>query len=81
MKASELAAHRLSATRGLRAINVDPIADVTLAHGDVVAARRWADEAVSVTAGYQLALALTTRARFATAQGEPSKQNATPVRH
>ena len=73
VKASELAAHRLSAMRGLRVINVNPIADVTLAHGDVVAARRWADEAVSVTAGYHLAAALTTRARVAIAQGEPEQ--------
>ena len=48
-------------------------ADVMLAHGDVAAARRWADEAVAATAGSDLAMALTTRARVAIAQGEPEQ--------
>jgi DNA-binding CsgD family transcriptional regulator len=73
VKTSEVAAQRLSAMRGLRVINVNPIADVMLAHGDVPAARRWADEAVAVTAGCNLAMALATRARVAITQGEPEQ--------
>jgi predicted ATPase/class 3 adenylate cyclase/DNA-binding CsgD family transcriptional regulator len=67
--ASAMAADALSAVRGLR-ISVNPIADVALARGELAAARRWADEAVSVAAGGFLALDLTTRARVAIAQGE-----------
>jgi predicted ATPase/class 3 adenylate cyclase/DNA-binding CsgD family transcriptional regulator len=55
------------------AINVDPMAQVALANGDLIAARRWADEAVSTTAGWWLMPALTTRARTAKAQGEPEQ--------
>jgi predicted ATPase/class 3 adenylate cyclase/DNA-binding CsgD family transcriptional regulator len=45
-------------------------AAAALARGDVVAARRWADDAVSATAGWHRALALTTRARVAILQGD-----------
>ncbi len=45
-------------------------AEAALAGGDPVAARRWADEAVTTTTGFWLMLALTTRARVAIAQGE-----------
>jgi predicted ATPase/class 3 adenylate cyclase/DNA-binding NarL/FixJ family response regulator len=45
-------------------------AESALANADVVAARRWADEAVSVAAGWYRVLALTTRARVSIAQGE-----------
>ena len=44
-----------------------------LAGGDLVAARRWADEAVTGTTGYHLSAALLTRARVAIAQGEPER--------
>ena len=44
-----------------------------LAGGDLVAARRWADEAVTSTTGYHLSAALLTRARVAIAQGEPDQ--------
>ena len=37
---------------------------------DLVAARRWADEAVSITTGWYSALALAMRARVAIAAGE-----------
>ena len=50
--------------------DVNPIAEVALARGDLIAARRWADEAVSTDhAAVHLALALTTRARVAIAAG------------
>lgn len=48
-------------------------AQAALATGDGEAARRWADDAVSTTAGWHLAVALTTRARVAMAQGSPEQ--------
>ncbi|PIB76048.1 helix-turn-helix transcriptional regulator, partial [Mycobacterium celatum] len=48
-------------------------AQAALAGGDLVAARRWADEAVSTTTGIFRSDALTTRARVAIAQGEPDQ--------
>ena len=48
-----------------------PLALVALARGDLVAARRWADETVSRTTGWHLMVALAERARVAIAQGEP----------
>lgn len=47
--------------------------DVALARGDVDEARRWADEAVSMTTGWHLSAALTTRARVAIARGAPEQ--------
>jgi hypothetical protein len=48
--------------------------NAALAHGDLVAARRWADdEAVAGTSGFHQSLALTTRAGVAIAQGEPEQ--------
>jgi DNA-binding CsgD family transcriptional regulator len=41
--------------------------------GDLVAARRGADEAVTGTTGYYLSVALLARARVAIAQGEPEQ--------
>ncbi|MDT5255528.1 MAG: hypothetical protein QOD10_608 [Mycobacterium sp.] len=68
--ATSAAWQRLSAQRVLAAVNVNPMAEVSLASGDLIAARRWADDVVSVTTGWHLASALTTRARVAIAQGE-----------
>ena len=48
-------------------------AEAALAGGDLVAARRWADDAVSTTTGSFLSDPLTTRARVAIAQGEPDQ--------
>jgi DNA-binding CsgD family transcriptional regulator len=48
-------------------------AQAALAGGDLIAARRWADEGVSTAVGWHLAVALTTRARVAIAQGEPDQ--------
>jgi predicted ATPase/DNA-binding CsgD family transcriptional regulator len=45
-----------------------------LAGGDLIAARRWADDAVATTTGWALRMgALATRARVAIAQGEPEQ--------
>ena len=46
------------------------IAQATLAGGDQIAARRWADDAVATPTGYVLIQALSARARVAIAQGE-----------
>jgi predicted ATPase/class 3 adenylate cyclase/DNA-binding CsgD family transcriptional regulator len=48
-------------------------AQAALAGGDLVAARRGADDAVAITIGWWLTWALTTRAQVATAQGEPEQ--------
>ena len=48
-------------------------AQAALAGGDLVAARRLADEAVATTTGWSLTWALSTRARVAIAQGEPEQ--------
>ncbi len=44
-----------------------------LAGGDLVAARRWVDEAVSTTTGTHRMIALTVRARVMIAEGEPEQ--------
>ncbi len=49
------------------------MAQAALAGGDLIAARRWADEAVSTTRGWHHMLALTTRSRVARAQGDPDQ--------
>lgn len=46
-----------------RAWYVFVLAEVALAHGDLLAAGHWADEAVSVASGWYRVLSLTTRAR------------------
>src|SRR5262249_12279687 len=71
--ASEAAWQRLSLRPELTAMNVNPMAEVALARGDVTTGRRWADDFVSATTGWHLASALTTRARVAIAQGEPEQ--------
>ncbi len=48
-------------------------AQAALVGGDLTAARRWADDAVSATTGWFSATALITRARVAIAQGEPEQ--------
>ncbi len=48
-------------------------AQTALAGGDLVAARRAADEAVAKTSGWWLVLGLATRARVAIAQSEPEQ--------
>jgi hypothetical protein len=46
-------------------------AEAALAGGDLLAARRGADEAVTLATGFHLMWALTTRTRVAIAQGQP----------
>ncbi|HTZ14048.1 MAG TPA: LuxR C-terminal-related transcriptional regulator, partial [Mycobacterium sp.] len=71
--ASTLAWQHHSAIPGAAALTRTYVARATLASGDLVAARRWADDAVTKTRGYFLMLALVTRARVAIAQGEPEQ--------
>jgi predicted ATPase/class 3 adenylate cyclase/DNA-binding CsgD family transcriptional regulator len=49
------------------------VAQAEQAAGDLIAARRWADEAVATAPGWTMMLALNTRARVAIAQGEPEQ--------
>jgi predicted ATPase/DNA-binding CsgD family transcriptional regulator len=46
------------------------MAQAAVAGGDLVGARRWADEAVSMATGWHLIMSLTPRARAAIARGE-----------
>jgi predicted ATPase/class 3 adenylate cyclase/DNA-binding CsgD family transcriptional regulator len=65
--------HRLNIQPKMAAIWIVYVAQAALARGDLVAARRWADEAVAATSGFHQSLALTTRARVAIAQSEPEQ--------
>ena len=71
--ASEKAFDRWSALPKLAAMQRVTAAQATLAGGDLIAARRVADEAVSTATGWWLPTALNTRARAAIAQGEPDR--------
>jgi predicted ATPase/class 3 adenylate cyclase/DNA-binding CsgD family transcriptional regulator len=68
-----VAAERFRAQDGFRVSMFNPVPDILLAHGDTAAARQCADEAVSASVGCHLAKALSSRARVATAQGEPEQ--------
>ena len=46
------------------------MAQADVAGGDLIGARRWADEAVSMATGWHLIMSLTPRARAAIAQGQ-----------
>lgn len=48
-----------------------PMAEAALGCGDLIAARRWADDTVKVASGHHRMVALTARARVAIAQSEP----------
>ncbi len=69
-EAAEAAWQRMNAQPELALPTVIPMAQISLARGDLDTARRWADGAVAATVGYHLVSALTTRARVATAQGK-----------
>jgi predicted ATPase/DNA-binding CsgD family transcriptional regulator len=70
--ATEAGPH-LSALPQTAAVQRALSAEVALLGGDLLAARRWADEAVTTSTGFYLSLALLTRARVAIAQGEPEQ--------
>src|SRR5271165_2344937 len=69
--ATEAARQHLSALPQAAAKGRVHNAEAALAGGDLVAARRWADDAVSTMTGAFLSEALTARARVAIAHGEP----------
>jgi predicted ATPase/class 3 adenylate cyclase/DNA-binding CsgD family transcriptional regulator len=82
LAAGDVAAADDAIAAGWRHISVQPavaaifsayVAQAALARGDLVAAQRWADDAISATTGWHLSVALTTRARVAIAQGEPEQ--------
>jgi predicted ATPase/class 3 adenylate cyclase/DNA-binding CsgD family transcriptional regulator len=73
LDACEAAWRHLSVLPGPAAIQRAFSAQAALAGEDVIAARRWADDAVSTATGWYLTVALTTRARVAIAQGEPGQ--------
>ena len=50
-----------------------PMAEAAMGCGDLVAARRWADDSVAMAPGCARSLALTGKARVALAQGEPGQ--------
>jgi predicted ATPase/class 3 adenylate cyclase/DNA-binding CsgD family transcriptional regulator len=70
-EASAAARKRLGARQELALYDINSLAQVALAHGDLSAAREWADIAVSAMSGGHLAAALATRARVAIAEGDP----------
>ena len=71
--AIENAGQQLSALAGHSAVLRALSAHAALAGGDLVAARRCADDAVTGTTGWWRMLSLTAHARVALAQGEPEQ--------
>jgi hypothetical protein len=72
-KASEASWQHMSFQPATAAVGRAFGAQAALAGGDLIAARREADEAVTATTGWLLVVALTTRARVAIAEGEPEE--------
>jgi predicted ATPase/class 3 adenylate cyclase/DNA-binding CsgD family transcriptional regulator len=70
-EASASALTRLSARQEHASYDINPLAQVALARGDLTAACHWSEIAVSTTTGWHLAAALMTRARIAVAQRDP----------
>ena len=78
LDASEAAWQPYSALPAAAALGRTYYTQAALAGGDLIAARRWADEAVATATGWWLMSALTTRARLAIVQGEsePAERDA-----
>ncbi|OBK68359.1 transcriptional regulator [Mycobacterium colombiense] len=72
-EACEAARRHTSPLKELFLRSVLPMAEATLACGDVPGARRWADDTVAAVPGSHRVVALTARARVAVAQGEPQQ--------
>ena len=70
-EASGAARKRLGTRQELALYDINSLAQVALAHGDLTAAREWADIAVLSMSGGHRAAALATRARVAIAEGDP----------
>ncbi|MGA9674132.1 MAG: LuxR C-terminal-related transcriptional regulator [Mycobacterium sp.] len=71
--AAEEALRHTVPTRELFIKGAAPVAEAALADGDLVTARRWADDVVAVVPGWYQMLARTARAFVAIAQGEPEQ--------
>ena len=71
-EACEVACQKMG-THPIPGANVTPIAEIALARGDLAMARRFADETVSLTSGFNLSLALIARTRVAIAEGDPEQ--------
>jgi predicted ATPase/class 3 adenylate cyclase/DNA-binding CsgD family transcriptional regulator len=71
--ASQAAAEHLGVQPATAARSHANNAEAALAGGDLIAARRWADGAVTTTTGWHLMVALTARARVTIAQGQLDK--------
>jgi predicted ATPase/class 3 adenylate cyclase/DNA-binding CsgD family transcriptional regulator len=70
VEASEKGRQLLSTARPMAAVvDVNPLAEIAMARGDLTAARHLADEAVSSATGSFIVISLTTRARIAIDQG------------
>jgi predicted ATPase/class 3 adenylate cyclase/DNA-binding NarL/FixJ family response regulator len=72
-QAAEAAWRHTVPAREVYTMSLTPIAEAALACGDLVAARRWANDTVAVAPGWHQSVALTVRAFIATAQGEPEQ--------
>ncbi|MCV7031155.1 transcriptional regulator [Mycobacterium sherrisii] len=68
--ASETARQQLSQRCEFAVLYANPTAEIALARGDLEVARRYADDAVRVTSGWNASMSLTSRARVAAAQGD-----------
>ena len=74
LAAGDVAAAQEASKAGWQPLTVQHTTpQVALARGDVIEARRWADDAVSATTGWHLMMALLVRARVTIAQGEPDQ--------
>jgi predicted ATPase/class 3 adenylate cyclase/DNA-binding CsgD family transcriptional regulator len=71
--ACEAAAPHMSALPAVAATRRVISAYAALADGDLIVARRWADEAASTATGSRLMMALTVRAQVAIAAGQPDQ--------
>jgi ATP/maltotriose-dependent transcriptional regulator MalT len=72
-QANEAALRHTVPARQLFVIGVAPLAEAALAGGDLVTARRWADDVVAVVPGWCQMVARTVRAFVAIAEGEPEQ--------
>lgn len=71
--ACEAAWQSTSPLKELFVRSLAPMTDAALGCGDLLAARRWADDAVAVVPGSHRVMVLTARAAVAVAQGEPQQ--------
>ena len=72
-EACDAAWRYLSETPGNAVVQRAYNAQAALAVGDLDAARRWADDAVSTASGWHQMVAFTARSRVAMAQGDPER--------